>query len=37
MLYCAAGIRSARACILLSRAGVKDLVSLSGGYNQWSA
>nr|WP_234914312.1 rhodanese-like domain-containing protein [Corynebacterium belfantii] len=37
VLYCAAGIRSARACILLSRAGVKDLVSLSGGYNQWSA
>lgn len=37
LLYCAAGIRSARACILLSRAGVKDLVSLSGGYNQWSA
>ncbi|AEX45716.1 ThiF family adenylyltransferase [Corynebacterium diphtheriae] len=35
VLYCAAGVRSARAGILLTRAGTTNLMSLAGGYNRW--
>lgn len=34
-VYCAAGIRSRAAALLLDRAGFTDVVSLSGGINAW--
>ncbi|MEZ2121474.1 MULTISPECIES: ThiF family adenylyltransferase [unclassified Corynebacterium] len=34
-LYCAAGVRSRAAALLLERAGFTDVVSLSGGINTW--
>lgn len=34
-VYCAAGVRSRAAALLLDRAGFTDVVSLSGGINGW--
>lgn len=37
IVYCESGMRSARACSLLRKAGFKQLYNLSGGISAWRA
>lgn len=37
MVYCKAGGRSVTACKIMSKAGLKNLYNLEGGFDAWSA
>jgi len=37
MVYCKSGGRSVKACKIMSKAGMKNLYNLEGGYTAWSA
>lgn len=37
MVYCKAGGRSVKACKIMSKAGMKNLYNLEGGFDDWSS
>jgi rhodanese-related sulfurtransferase len=37
MVYCRSGVRSVRACNIMSENGFKNLVNLQGGYQAWTS
>lgn len=36
LLYCKAGVRSAKAAVVMQKLGFKELYNLDGGYMKWS-